>query len=81
MMSAPVPARRTRGIALLATRPRLPSATVNLRGSGATKFAGAAMLESARSSTADARTGTEGERETRAAEGERRSAARPSARR
>ena len=36
LMSAPVPARSTRGIALDATRPRLPSATVNLRGSGAT---------------------------------------------
>lgn len=53
MMSAPVPARSTSGIALETTRPSEPSATVNLRGVGATKPSGAEMVETdAGSSTA-----------------------------
>ena len=52
MMSAPVPARSTSGIALETTRPSEPSATVNLRGVGATKPSGAEMETDAGSSIA-----------------------------
>ena len=51
-MSAPVPARSTSGIALETTRPSEPSATVNLRGVGATKPSGAEMETDAGSSIA-----------------------------
>ena len=52
LMSAPVPARSTSGIALETTRPSEPSATVNLRGVGATKPSGAEMETDAGSSIA-----------------------------